>query len=82
MKTIKLSEKGQIAIPKIMREELHLKRGARLLVIRQGNELIIKKQEDAAKKLNLREGYETMLASQNVLAKEWGNKYDDRWDKY
>ena len=41
----------------------------------------IKKRIDELERIEQdQEGIFTMLASQEVLKKEWDNKYDDRWD--
>ncbi len=33
-------------------------------------------------KIKLSEGKRTMIMSENVLKKDWDNKYDERWNKY
>lgn len=83
IKTIKITSKGQICIPKEMREEVNFKEGERLLVIAKDHEIILKKSEEALSKFEFdTESIKTMLASENSLKKDWDNKYDDRWNKY
>ncbi len=83
LKTIKLSDKGQISIPKEIREGMHLKKGDKLVMITKGDKLILQRAEHIAKKLEIDdESMETMLASESALKKDWDNKYDERWNKY
>lgn len=44
--TVKISSRYQIAIPRTTREQLHLKKGDRLLVDVQGNMIILVPQPD------------------------------------
>lgn len=41
--TVKLSSKGQVVIPKHLREELKLNRGDNLIVVKKGDSLILRK---------------------------------------
>ena len=40
----------------------------------------IKKQKEKLEEIKDTESVFTMLASQEVLKKEWENKFDERWD--
>ena len=83
LKTIKLSEKGQISIPKEIRKEMHLEKGDKLLLISKGKQIILQKADEIMKKLDInKESLNTMLASQETLRKDWDNEYDERWNKY
>ena len=83
LKTIKLSEKGQISIPKEIRKEMNLKKGDKLVMISKDEKLILQKADKLLKNLNIEEeSIHNMLASQDILKKDWNNKYDDRWNKY
>ena len=65
--TTKLSSRGQIVIPIEMRK--NLKEGEKLIVIRSGDDLIIKKLIP-----------EILLASHKALAKTWlTNEEDNAW---
>ncbi len=65
--TTKLSSRGQIVIPIEMRK--NLKEGEKLIVIRSGDDLIIKKLIP-----------EILLASHKALAKTWStNEEDNAW---
>lgn len=41
--TTKLSSKGQVVIPEVIREQLHLKEGDQFVVIGQGDTVIFKR---------------------------------------
>ena len=83
LKTIKLSEKGQISIPKEIRKGMHLKKGDKLVLMANGEQLIMQKADAVLKKLGIaEESLNNMLASQETLKKDWDNKYDERWNKY
>jgi len=62
--TTKLSSRGQIVIPLEMRK--NLKEGDKLIIIRDGDDLIIKKSIP-----------EILLASHKSLAKTWLTKEED-----
>lgn len=83
IKTIKLSDKGQISIPKDIRKGMHLKNGDKLVLMTKGRQLILQKADLLLKKLNIEEELiGTMLLSEETLKKDWDNKYDERWNKY
>jgi len=68
-----IGEKGQIVIPKKIRQDFKLEKGVQLIITEENNKIILKpvKMDD---KLML------MLLSETSLKKTWNNKYDDRWD--
>jgi AbrB family looped-hinge helix DNA binding protein len=79
VKTVKISDKGQISIPKDVREEMKLKEGETLIMISERDKITLKRAADFVSR---KEGANTMLASESVLKKDWDNKYDERWNKY
>jgi len=81
IKTVKISDKGQISIPKDIREELNMKEGETLILITDGKRIVLEKKDRLIKKLK-GEGKETMLMSEHVLKKDWDNEYDERWNRY
>lgn len=60
----RLSSRGQVVIPIEMRKDM--KEGDRLIIIKKGNEIILKKSIP-----------ETALWSEKSLAKTWLNKEED-----
>lgn len=82
IKTVKISDKGQISIPKDIREELNMKEGETLILITDGKRIVLEKKDSLMKKLKSSEAKETMLMSEHVLKKDWDNEYDERWNEY
>ena len=70
---ITVGEKGQIVIPKKMREYLNIIKGTKLLVSEDKEKIIIKP-------VKLNEKHLFMLLSETSLKKTWDNPYDERWD--
>jgi len=79
-KTIRVSEKGQIAIPSDIRKEMGIKSGEELIVIRKGDRLLIEKSSKASKRFSKEFDY-MVKHSEKTAKKLWGNKEDDIWDK-
>ena len=79
-KTIKVSQKGQIAIPSDIRKELGIKRGEELLIVKKGDKLLIEKSTKASK-LFTREFDYMLKHAEKVAKKLWENKEDEVWDK-
>ena len=83
IKTIKLSDKGQISIPKDIRKGMHLSKGDKLVLMTKGQQLILQKADLFLKKVGIEEeSIGTMVISEGTLKKDWDNKYDERWNKY
>ncbi|MFH1211873.1 MAG: AbrB/MazE/SpoVT family DNA-binding domain-containing protein [Candidatus Woesearchaeota archaeon] len=81
IKTIRVSDKGQIAIPQPMREIMGIERGDELVVIQIDNKIMIEKAEKAEKRLQ--DDFKDVLKhSENSLKKVWGDKSDDIWNEY
>lgn len=72
-KIIKVSDKGQIALPITIRKSMNIDYGDELLVIRENNSIIIKK----IKKSDFQD---LLKHSEKVAYKLWSNKEDDIWD--
>ena len=70
---ISVGEKGQIVIPKAIRENFRIIKGTKLLVSRDKDKITIKP-------LRLDEKHLLMLLSETSLKKTWQNPYDERWD--
>ena len=83
--TVTVSEKGQISIPKSVREELHIRKGEELVMIEDKGRIVLERADRVAKKLSLiekSESFATMLASQKTLSKDWGSDADDAWNNF
>ncbi|MBI2670591.1 AbrB/MazE/SpoVT family DNA-binding domain-containing protein [Candidatus Woesearchaeota archaeon] len=70
---ITVGEKGQIVIPKKIREELKIIKGTKLIITEDKDKISIKP-------IKIDERHLLMLLSETSLKKTWNNKYDERWD--
>ena len=81
MKTIRVSEKGQIAIPNQIRETLEIEQGDELVIIQVGNKILIEKAQITEKRL--KDDFKDILRfSEKSLKEVWNNKSDDVWNQY
>jgi|TARA_Y100000310_G_scaffold294847_1_gene325653 AbrB family looped-hinge helix DNA binding protein len=71
IKTIKVSDKGQIAIPQSVRESLQINKGDELVLIEDGGKILLEKANEVIEKLG------TAIASESSLAKTWLNEEED-----
>lgn len=79
LKTIKLSGKGQIAIPLDIRQDAKIKEGDRLLIIEKDGKIMIEKTCIITE--HLQDNFKDLLKhSEKVAEKLWGNKADEIWD--
>lgn len=79
IKTIRVSEKGQIAIPADIRENVGIKQGDTLILIQEDERILLQKSEQLNKKT--KEEFKHLLKhSEEVAVKFWGTKADDVWD--
>ena len=82
MKIIKLSEKGQIALPTEIRKEMDLKKGDELVIFELGNRIMIQKKEKVAEKIedDFKDWKELAKIS---LQKAWDDEEDnEHWESY
>ena len=80
MHTLKVSSKGQIVIPEDLRKKLNITQGTTLVLIDKENKIILIKEEELMKNINLNEQEEAgwlALAEQN-LKKTWDNPEDEK----
>lgn len=81
MKTIKVSEKGQIAIPRPIRETLGIERGDELIIIQIDNKIVLERAQKVEQKL--KDQFKDILKfSEKSLKEVWDNKSDDIWNQY
>ena len=85
IETIKVSSRGQIAIPNRIRNELNIKEGTKLVLIEKENSIVLEKEDTFLKKINNIEleklGW--LALAENNIKKLWDNKKDDEvWAKY
>ncbi|MHB8545712.1 MAG: AbrB/MazE/SpoVT family DNA-binding domain-containing protein [Nitrosotalea sp.] len=79
-KTVKVSDKGQIAIPSDMRKTMKIKKGEELLIVRKGDKLLVEKSSKVSKKFASE--FDFMLKNAEATTKKsWNNKEDEIWNK-
>lgn len=81
IKTVKVSQKGQIAIPSEIQRDLGIKKGDELVLIRKGDKILLEKAEKTARKLE-GEFDDIVAISERSLKKIWLNKKDEVWNQY
>ncbi len=81
LKTVNVSEKGQIAIPKEIQELLGIQKGDNLVITTKNKKILIQKATNIEKRIV--DDFDDLLKySESSLGKLWNNKKDDVWEKY
>lgn len=79
VKTVTVSEKGQIAIPADIREKTGIKQGDTLVLIQEEKGILLQKVEQLGQKA--KDEFSHLLKhSEDVAKKFWSSKADDVWD--
>ena len=77
IKTIKVSDKGQIAIPIEIRKKTGIHKGDTLIVIQKNSKILLEKRSE-----KIKEDFGDLLKNSEKVAEElWRNKQDAIWDK-
>lgn len=80
-KTIKVSKKGQIAIPSDIREDIGISEGDELLLVKKGKRIMLEKASELSE--DLKDEFDDLLAlTESSLRKIWQNKEDEIWKRY
>ncbi len=81
MKTVKVSEKGQIAIPLEIREETGIRQGDELVLVLDGRKILIEPASKVSK--DIKDDFSDLLKlSEKSLMDLWDNEADKVWDTY
>jgi len=81
IKTIRVSEKGQIAIPREIREKLKIVQGDELIIVENNDKMLIEKSKRLTQKVQ--DDFKDILHySEQSLKEVWDNKEDDIWNQY
>ena len=81
IKTVKVSEKGQIAIPTSMRENIGIEQGDELLIVEVEGRILIEKAKKFSR--SIQDDFQDILKYNEESLKEvWDNKEDDIWASY
>ncbi len=80
VKTVKVSDKGQIAIPQEIREEAGIKKGEELIIVQDNGTILLEKAQKVAAKM--KDDFKDLLKfSEQSLKKVWVNKEDNIWNE-
>ncbi len=74
-KIIKVTDKGQISLPIVIRNSLNILKGDDLVLMKSGNSIILKK-------INSDDFKDLLVHSEKSLKKVWDNKEDEIWSSY
>ncbi len=81
VKTVKVSDKGQIAIPLEIREEAGIEKGDELVLVQEGKKILVEPAVKISKRV--KDDFSDLLKlSEKSLKKLWDNKADKVWDNY
>ena len=81
LKTVNVSEKGQIAIPREIRILLGIKKGDRLLLTAKNEKILIQKATSMTKQME--DDFDSLTKlSERTAKKLWDSKYDEIWNNF
>jgi len=81
IKTLRVSEKGQISIPSSIRQKLGIQRGDNLILFEIEGKLLLEKQQKVSEKM--KDEFEDLLHfSEQSLKEVWDNPEDEIWNEY
>lgn len=81
IRTIKVSQKGQVSIPTDIRKKMKIKKGDDLVMMVKDSKIILEKSEDVGLLLD-GEFKDVQAITEEGLKKLWLNKHDDAWNQY
>ena len=81
LKTIRVSHKGQIAIPADIRRDLNIREGEELLLVKKGERIMLEKPKEFAREIE-EEFKDLLMITESSLKKLWLNKEDEIWNQY
>lgn len=81
IKTIRVSEKGQIAIPIEIRNKLKIDFGDELVIVQNEEKMLIEKAPKISRQI--KDDFNDILRhSENSLKEVWDNPQDEIWNQY
>lgn len=81
IRTIKVSQKGQVSIPTDIRKKMKIKKGDDLVMMVKDSKIVLEKSEDVGLLLG-GEFKDVKAITEEGLKKLWLNRHDDAWNKY
>jgi len=81
IKTLRVSEKGQIVIPQIIREQMGIQQGDELVLLQIEGRILLEKAQKTEEKL--KGNFKDILSfSEQSLREVWDNEEDEIWSQY
>ncbi len=80
IRTIKVSDKGQVSIPKDIRKNMKIKKGDNLIMLVRDSKIVLEKSEKIALLLD-EEFKDVKEFAEHSLRSIWDNQYDEVWNK-
>ncbi|NQZ84971.1 MAG: AbrB/MazE/SpoVT family DNA-binding domain-containing protein [Nanoarchaeales archaeon] len=80
-KTVKVTDKGQISIPTMIRELIGIEKGDELLIVENNGKLLIEKVDKLALKV-IDDFSDFPQLTEKSLSEIWDNKEDEIWNQY
>lgn len=81
IKTLRVSDKGQIAIPNSVRQKLGIQRGDNLILFEIEGKILLEKQQKVSEKMK-DEFKDVLHFSEQSLKEVWDNSEDEIWSQY
>lgn len=80
VRTLRVSEKGQVVLPADVRRAMGIEKGTELVLVFDGERLLLQKEGHAA--AAMQEDFTDLLsASEAALRDVWENEDDAAWDR-
>ena len=81
IKTLRVSDKGQISIPNSVRQKLGIQRGDNLILFEIEGKILLEKQQKVSEKMK-DEFKDILHFSEQSLKEVWDNSEDEIWSQY
>ncbi len=81
IKTLRVSDKGQISIPNSVRRKLGIERGDNLILFEIEGKILLEKQQKVSEKMK-DEFKDVLHFSEQSLKEVWNNPEDEIWSQY
>ena len=81
IKTVTVSAKGQISLPRDIRKRLAVEKGTKLIIVLKEEKMLISKASDVSLS-TVKNFDDTIQHTERSLIKMWDNEYDDIWNEY
>ena len=79
-RTVKMTGKGQIVVPKEMRDSLGLRRNSTILLIQKDEDILMRKPESISELIE--DFPELRAAAERVFGEVWKGEDDKLWESY